>query len=49
MLSILEPKSKLLKEVKAVNDINGLRNSIAHNLEALNLDKIKIIKNYVIC
>ena len=43
MLSILEPKSKLLK-VKAVNDINGLRNSIAHNLEALNLDKIKIIK-----
>ena len=49
MLSILEPKSKLLKEVKAVNDINGLRNSIAHNLEALNLDKNKNYKNYVIC
>ena len=44
MLSILEPKSKLLKEVKAVNDINGLRNSIAHNLEALNLDKNKNYK-----
>ncbi|HCZ8178226.1 TPA: type III-A CRISPR-associated protein Csm6, partial [Staphylococcus aureus] len=48
MLSILEPKSKLLKEVKAVNDINGLRNSIAHNLEALNLDKNKNYKKIML-
>lgn len=39
ILTILEPNSQLLKEVNAVNDINGLRNSIAHNLDTLNLDK----------
>ena len=39
ILTVLEPNSKLLKEVNAVNDINGLRNSIAHNLETLDLDK----------
>ena len=44
ILTVLEPNSKLLKEVNAVNDINGLRNSIAHNLETLDLDKIKIIR-----
>ncbi|PTI47082.1 type III-A CRISPR-associated protein Csm6, partial [Staphylococcus xylosus] len=48
MLSILEPKSKLLKEVKAVNDINGLRNSIAHNLETLHLDKNKNYKKIML-
>ncbi|MBF9295723.1 type III-A CRISPR-associated protein Csm6, partial [Staphylococcus epidermidis] len=48
ILSILEPKSKLLKEVKAVNDINGLRNSIAHNLETLHLDKNKNYKKIML-
>ncbi|MGZ1736451.1 type III-A CRISPR-associated CARF protein Csm6, partial [Staphylococcus argenteus] len=48
MLSILEPKSKLLKEVKAVNDINGLRNSIAHNLEVLHLDENKNYKKIML-
>lgn len=44
MLHVLQPESPLLKEVKAVNDINGLRNSIAHNLETLNLDSNKNYK-----
>lgn len=48
ILTILEPNSKLLKEVNAVNDINGLRNSIAHNLDTLNLDKNKNYKKIML-
>ena len=44
ILQISEPDSLLLKEVKAINDINGLRNSVAHNLASLNLDKNKNYK-----
>ncbi|ARJ07969.1 MULTISPECIES: CRISPR type III-a/mtube-associated protein csm6 [Staphylococcus] len=44
ILSLLQPKSKLLKEVRPVNDINGLRNSVAHNLDMLNLDSNKNYK-----
>ena len=48
ILTVLEPNSKLLKEVNAVNDINGLRNSIAHNLETLDLDKNKNYKKIML-
>lgn len=48
ILTILEPNSQLLKEVNAVNDINGLRNSIAHNLDTLNLDKNKNYKKIML-
>lgn len=48
ILTILEPNSKLLKEVNAVNDINGLRNSIAHDLETLHLDKNKNYKKIML-
>ena len=34
----------MLKEVRPVNDINGLRNSVAHNLDMLNLDSNKNYK-----
>ncbi|ADC86182.1 hypothetical protein SLGD_00034 [Staphylococcus lugdunensis HKU09-01] len=44
ILSLLQPKSKLLKEVRPVNDINRLRNSVAHNLDMLNLDSNKNYK-----
>ena len=47
ILTVLEPNSKLLK-VNAVNDINGLRNSIAHNLETLDLDKNKNYKKIML-
>ena len=48
ILTVLEPNSKLLKEVNAVNEINGLRNSIAHNLETLDLDKNKNYKKIML-
>ncbi|WP_373111931.1 type III-A CRISPR-associated CARF protein Csm6 [Staphylococcus epidermidis] len=48
ILTILEPNSQLLKEINAVNDINGLRNSIAHNLDTLNLDKNKNYKKIML-
>ncbi|MGX0125284.1 type III-A CRISPR-associated CARF protein Csm6 [Staphylococcus hominis] len=48
ILTVLEPNSKLLKEVNAINEINGLRNSIAHNLETLDLDKNKNYKKIML-
>lgn len=48
ILTILEPNSQLLKKVNAVNDINGLRNSIAHDLETLHLDKNKNYKKIML-
>ncbi len=41
ILKVLNPKSSLLKAALTVNDINGLRNSIAHHLDSLNLDSNK--------
>ncbi|MDT2760812.1 type III-A CRISPR-associated CARF protein Csm6 [Enterococcus xiangfangensis] len=36
---ILEPEGRLIKKMSCVNDINGIRNDVAHNLENLNLEK----------
>lgn len=41
ILKVLNPKSRLLKELLAVNDVNGLRNSVAHHLDSLKLDRNK--------
>ncbi|QHW35988.1 type III-A CRISPR-associated protein Csm6 [Staphylococcus ursi] len=41
ILKVLSPKSPLLKELLAINDVNGLRNSVAHHLDTLKLDRNK--------
>ncbi|MFP3770536.1 type III-A CRISPR-associated CARF protein Csm6 [Enterococcus faecium] len=38
-LEILEPEGLLIRKMSCVNDINGIRNDVAHNLENLNLEK----------
>lgn len=37
ILLVLEPNGEALKEAYYINNINGLRNNVAHNLDSLNL------------
>lgn len=45
ILTLLENKGEVLKNVHAVNNINSLRNQVAHNLQLLNLYQNKNEKN----
>lgn len=57
-LTILEPDGDVIKEAHFINQINGLRNKVAHNLDSLNLyhnknerkidDAVKAVQNLLL-